>query len=583
MRISSYTITCLLVLCPITSFAQIADTDGDGLPNDFESEKSLNPQVPSGSADFDNDGWTNLEEWRADTDPTLKAFNPTFKINKPVRFFGAQQDTEDNTGSGLSFSGSSIAVGNHTNQGSADVYVFANDGMHWIEEFVTTNTRPYGRPGNIAHDGDFFAVGGALGPHLGGEVELYQRTAGVWSFLENVTANDVFQFDSFGRDGSGIALDANTLLIGSHGDDPAGESSGSAYIFTFSNGEWTQQAKLVPADGAAGDRFGTAVALHSNIAAITTSAGAVYVFEFDGTDWDEIVKFVDSLGSADPIYGSSVSLNGDTIVMGAPAYDQVGASNSGSAFVYRKVAGTWGLEQQLFASDLGAEDIFGRSVSINGDYIAVGAPWHEEAGNPNINHNSGAAYFFTRSGSAWSELIKIAKDTDPSNTQYQFGYAVALNSSGLLAVGARGDDDVSAQSGLTYIYDIGQDLDQDGMLLLDEIAQGTNSNSSDTDGDGLLDGFEFAYGFPVSTPGDESIDADGDGLTNLEEQTLGTSPIDSDSDADGIDDGQEVSEGSDPLIPETVQVPMLPFFAFWLAALSLYYVGYVHREIGNEH
>lgn len=40
------------------------DTDGDGMPDDWEAARSLDPADPSdGPADPDSDGWTNLEDW----------------------------------------------------------------------------------------------------------------------------------------------------------------------------------------------------------------------------------------------------------------------------------------------------------------------------------------------------------------------------------------------------------------------------------------------------------------------------------------------------------------------------------------
>lgn len=39
------------------------DTDGDGMPDDWETAHSLDPATPDGAADRDGDGFTNLEDW----------------------------------------------------------------------------------------------------------------------------------------------------------------------------------------------------------------------------------------------------------------------------------------------------------------------------------------------------------------------------------------------------------------------------------------------------------------------------------------------------------------------------------------
>jgi len=50
--------------------SSFADSDGDGLPNDYENAVGLNPNDPMDAAlDTDGDGMTNLQEYQAGTDP----------------------------------------------------------------------------------------------------------------------------------------------------------------------------------------------------------------------------------------------------------------------------------------------------------------------------------------------------------------------------------------------------------------------------------------------------------------------------------------------------------------------------------
>ncbi len=68
------------------------------------------------------------------------------------------------------------------------------------------------------------------------------------------------------------------------------------------------------------------------------------------------------------------------------------------------------------------------------------------------------------------------------------------------------------------------DGDADGLTNLEEFCRGTDPTKTDTDGDGLADGAEFAIWQ------DSCVDSDGDGLANL---------VDADSDNDKINDGAE--------------------------------------------
>ncbi|MCD6383606.1 MAG: hypothetical protein J7L88_04020, partial [Thermoplasmata archaeon] len=52
------------------------DTDGDGIPDGYEIEWGLDPEVPDSDKDKDGDGYTNLREYLAGTDPTKSSSRP---------------------------------------------------------------------------------------------------------------------------------------------------------------------------------------------------------------------------------------------------------------------------------------------------------------------------------------------------------------------------------------------------------------------------------------------------------------------------------------------------------------------------
>ncbi|PYK13529.1 MAG: hypothetical protein DME64_13290, partial [Verrucomicrobia bacterium] len=141
----------------------------------------------------------------------------------------------------------------------------------------------------------------------------------VW-LEQKVTASDGTANSYFG---SAAALNGSTALIGADGDN---SFQGAAYLFTKSNGSWSEGQKLTASDGLPGDEFGYRVVLADNtllVGAFTAtvggvvSQGAAYVFtQSDGT-WSESQKLTASDGALFDNFGASVALDGSTLVVGA--------------------------------------------------------------------------------------------------------------------------------------------------------------------------------------------------------------------------------------------------------------------------
>ncbi|UCE10287.1 MAG: M20/M25/M40 family metallo-hydrolase [Candidatus Thorarchaeota archaeon] len=101
-------------------------------------------------------------------------------------------------------------------------------------------------------------------------------------------------------------------------------------------------------------------------------------------------------------------------------------------------------------------------------------------------------------------------------------------------------------------YGDNPDIDGDGLSNLDEInVYGTDHLSSDTDTDGMPDGWEVVNGLDPLSAGDRFADPDEDGLSNLDEFWVGTDPHNNDSDSDTMPDGWEIENDLDPTVDDS--------------------------------
>jgi hypothetical protein len=209
----------------------------------------------------------------------------------------------------------------------------------------------------------------------------------------------------------------------------------------------TLPVEQVASDGQVGDHFGESVAISGNYAVVGASLatigandnqGCAYVFFYNGTTWAEQAKLTAADGAADDNFGKSVFISGDYVVVGAP-FDNAGiSSNQGSAYIFLRSGTNWSQQVKINASDGTAGDQFGTSVGINGNYIVVGA----NGDDVGANANEGSAYFFVRSGVSWTQQDHVVAPFGAAGDG--FGASVAI--SGDFAVIAAPGDDVNGET-----------------------------------------------------------------------------------------------------------------------------------------
>ena len=245
-----------------------------------------------------------------------------------------------------------------------------------------------------------------------GAVYVFTRSGSTWSQQAKLIALDGATEDQFG---SAIAIspDGGTALIGA----PGHQNLGAAYIFGRSGSGWAQQSELTqPGGGSAGDTFGSSVAIAGGTALVSNPAlqagpaagdGAVYVFTGSGAAWVPRATLASEVALDN--FGASVSLSssGDTALVGAPTQADPAATGAGngSAYVFAGSGPSWSEQRVLTATDGAVGDTFGSAVALSGagDTALIGAPTHMVG----TAFQQGSAYAFARTGSAWSEQQEL--------------------------------------------------------------------------------------------------------------------------------------------------------------------------------
>ncbi len=585
------------------------DSDGDGMLDYWEIAYGLNVGVDDSAGDLDGDGYTNLEEHDADTDPNDAAYTPddtdgdgmddaweiTYGLsvgtddsgddadsdgltNLEEYGLGTSPNSDDSDGDGMD-DGWEVTYGLDPLVDDAGDDV-DGDGLSNLEEYVL-GTDPNSDDSDGDGMDDAWEVAYGLDPLVDDAADDLDGD-GLSNLEEYGYGTDPSSDDSDG-DGMDDAWEVTyglDPLVDDAGDDLDGDGYTNLveYLYATDPNNASDYPAVVDLDGdgmddtwedangldsstddSADDLDGDGYTNLEEYTAGTNPNDAAYTP--DDTDGDGMND------AWETTYGLNVGTDDSAGDLDGDGYTNLeeytaGTNPNDAAYTPDDTDGdgmndawetTYGLN---VGTDDSADDGDGDGLSNLEEYGLGTSPNSDDSDGDGMDDGWEVTYGLDPlvddagddlDGDTYSNLVEYLYLTDPSDAS-DYPAVVDLDGDGM-------DDTWEDANGLdSSTDDSADDLDGDGYTNLEEYTAGTDPSDAtytpdDTDGDGMDDAWETTYGLSVGTD-DSADDADGDGLTNLEEYGLGTDPSNDDSDSDGMDDGWELDNSLDPLLDD---------------------------------
>lgn len=259
-----------------------------------------------------------------------------------------------------------------------------------------------------------------------GAVYVFRQQFGVWVqeaklYAPAISANYYM--------GPAVSISGPWIFAGVGHDSVNGYQAGAVHVYHFNGAEWVFTTTLTPSDAASGFYFGDSVSIDGNRAVVGAPyASAAYVFAFDGANWIEEAK----LTLPGIRFGDSVAIRGDTIIVGAPYEDTPLVDNSGAAYVFRLINGSW-VQEAMLTNPAYHTHFFGEEVSLTENAAVV------------LSGDKTEALVFERESDVWSQTSKVVTE------EYETIISAGIDGD-LIVVGAESSLHSDGSDGVVYLY-----------------------------------------------------------------------------------------------------------------------------------
>ncbi|MEZ4427520.1 MAG: FG-GAP repeat protein [Nannocystaceae bacterium] len=264
----------------------------------------------------------------------------------------------DNFGDDIDVDGAWVAIGappdDNLDAGGAVVVFERVDGA-LVERAVLTpvgESKGHFFGTNLDLDGDTLVVSRSLTP------EVYVLEGGAWT-LQATLMSTTPGTSTF----SALALSGDTIIVGdAFADVDMYENCGRATVFVREGDVWSEQAVLTPEKLGYDYRYGAAVGLDGDVAAVARgySGAQVEIFERAGDTWTRTAAFSPGF-SGTKFFGDKALLRGDRLIV----VDGGSLNSSGTSGYFLRTGGEWTTQTILPGA---------HAIGLSGDTLALGRP-----------------------------------------------------------------------------------------------------------------------------------------------------------------------------------------------------------------
>lgn len=279
------------------------------------------------------------------------------------------------------------------------VIFFRKDPFAWaVDQLITAPVGTEYRECAISGDGNTAFVAAFASEPVPGYhyVNVYVRDGGAWTFQATLTPTNYDGVrENFGKS-IVTSTDGNVVVIGAPNDGV--DRTSSVYVFTRVGTSWSERVIIdSPEPANTATQFGVSLSMTADGTSFVvgdpqrTAGGGAYVYTGSGASWTLNTTLTIQSHDWDQIeptgFGQAVAISGDgnIIAIGAPTIisdatigDNFDAYTQGWVEVFRKVNGTWRLEDVIhhYLSSSYWTPLFGSGIAINtdGSLILIGAP-----------------------------------------------------------------------------------------------------------------------------------------------------------------------------------------------------------------